>query len=236
LLLCALAHAETPVVVELFTSEGCSSCPPADLLLARLESTQPVPGAHIIVLSEHVDYWNRLGWRDPFSSVRFSDRQQSYSQVFHDEGPYTPEMVVDGAAGFVGSESGEALRRITQAARIPKARVRITGSAERLSIEVDGLPRTAEVLLAMTEGNLISNVSRGENAGRKLTHTAVVRKLQTVGKTKKGEPFRADVRLNPENTWVIENLRAVVLVQESSSRRIVAVGEAAGLRGTSAPQ
>src|SRR5690242_9785709 len=120
MLLCGALWAEAPVLVELFTSEGCSSCPPADLLLARLESTQPVPGARIIVLSEHVDYWDRLGWRDPFSSRQFTARQQDYAQVLHDNGPYTPQMVVDGGAGFVGSESAQALRTIAQAARAPK--------------------------------------------------------------------------------------------------------------------
>src|SRR5438270_12049910 len=93
---CAPAFAETPVLVELFTSEGCSSCPPADQLLAKLESQQPVAGVRIVALSEHVDYWDRLGWRDPFSSALFTGRQQEYSQLFHDSGPYTPEMVVDG--------------------------------------------------------------------------------------------------------------------------------------------
>ena len=94
----------TPVVVELFTSEGCSSCPPADRLLAQLDQTQPVPGAQIIALEQHVDYWNDLGWMDPFSSVLFSERQQDYINALHASTAYTPEMVVDGAAEFVGGD------------------------------------------------------------------------------------------------------------------------------------
>ena len=126
--LCAAASADTPVIVELFTSEGCSSCPPADQLLAKLESQQPVAGVHIIVLSEHVDYWDRLGWRDPFSSAQFTNRQQDYARLFHDDGPYTPEMVVDGTTGFVGNQSADALRAITQAARTDKSSVRIAAA------------------------------------------------------------------------------------------------------------
>lgn len=223
---CAAARAETPVMVELFTSEGCSSCPPADQLLANLESQQPVAGVHIIALSEHVDYWDRLGWRDPFSSAQFTGRQQEYSQVFHDSGPYTPEMVVDGITGFVGNQSTDAIKTITQAARAAKATVRITAGAGKISIQADGVKHTADVVLAITERNLLSNVSRGENAGRKLTHTAVVRWMRVVGKTRPRESFSGEVSVSPEKTWKAENLQAVVFLQEKGSRKVLGAAEA----------
>src|SRR5438105_14096950 len=138
ILTCGAALAETPVLVELVTSEGCSSCPPADQLLAKLESQQPVAGVRIVALSEHVDYWDRLGWRDPFSSAQFTGRQQEYSQMFHDSGPYTPEMVVDGVAGFVGNQSTDAVKTITQAARAAKANMRVAAADGKISIQADG--------------------------------------------------------------------------------------------------
>src|SRR5690349_8763413 len=117
-----------PVVIELFTSEGCSSCPPADAVLMQLEKNQPVAGAEIIALSEHVDYWNYIGWSDPFSSEAFSARQQAYAPIFGNDGVYTPQMVVDGQAEFIGSNSGKAQTAIARAAKLPKAEVKISQS------------------------------------------------------------------------------------------------------------
>src|SRR5256886_15460207 len=102
------------VLVELFTSEGCSSCPPADAVLARLHREQPVPGVQLIVLSEHVDYWNSLGWKDPFSAAVFSDRQGRYGGHI-----YTPQAVVDGRADVLGSHERAIVRPVTAAGRWP---------------------------------------------------------------------------------------------------------------------
>lgn len=221
-----------PVIVELFTSEGCSSCPPADAVLAQLEKSQPVAGAEIIALSEHVDYWNYIGWSDPFSSAAFSARQQAYASVFGNDGVYTPQMVVDGQAEFVGSNSGKAQTAVARAAKLPKAAVELALTATdaqsvKLKIRVEKLPAltsgdVAEVLFAVTESNLSSQVVRGENSGRRLGHTAVVRELWslgTVASSDKAFETQTTARLNKD--WKRGELRAVAFVQERGHKRIL---------------
>ena len=220
------AQVAAPVVVELFTSEGCSSCPPADELLARLEREQPVAGARVIALGEHVDYWDHLGWRDPFSSRQLTVRQEQYARALGDNGPYTPQMVVDGVAGFVGNDGRRAVAAIAKAARERKASVEITYANGQVSVQVENVGRPAEVMLAITEDNLLSSVSSGENAGRKLRHVAVVRLLRALGKAKPGVVFMAEAKLPPANQWKQQDLRVVAFVQESSSRRIVGAAAA----------
>src|SRR5208337_4581931 len=125
----AMTAQRQPVLVELFTSEGCSSCPPADALLEKLDREQPIAGAQIIVLSEHVDYWNHLGWTDPFSSAAFSARQETYARRFGLDGPYTPEMVVDGNAECNGSDARKAEAAIRRAIEAPKVGIRMRAAA-----------------------------------------------------------------------------------------------------------
>src|SRR5215475_7917611 len=114
-----------PVIVELFTSEGCSSCPPADALLARLDHEQRIGNAEIIALEEHVDYWDQLGWNDPFSGKQWTERQEDYANAFGNAGVYTPQMVIDGRVEFVGSAQNKARNAIAEAAKEPKAEVSI---------------------------------------------------------------------------------------------------------------
>ncbi len=221
----------SPVIVELFTSEGCSSCPPADKVLAELESAQPVAGAEIIALSEHVDYWNYIGWSDPFSSEAFSARQQGYAPVFRNDGVYTPQMVVDGQAEFLGSNPDKAKTAIARAAKLPKGEVSIhfeqAAQTVKLKIGVTKLPAisagdSAEVLLAITEANLSSHVVRGENSGRRLLHTAVVRELRSLGNMRdSGKPFEAETTAMLGKDWKRANLKAVAFVQERNHKRIL---------------
>ena len=230
------AAGRVPVIVELFTSEGCSSCPPADDNLARLERTQPIAGAEVIALGQHVDYWNRLGWTDPFSSQAFSQRQGRYSEAFGRDGVYTPQMIVDGQAEFAGGNQGMARTAITKAAQTPKATVGLKladgatadNGSVKFDVSVAKLPAVrandaAEVWLAITESNLRTDVPRGENAGRSLAHTAVVRQMVGVGvaDSRAGAVSTAQTVATLDRNWRRKNLRAVVFVQERDSRRIL---------------
>ena len=219
----------TPVLVELFTSEGCSSCPPADALLRRLGRTQPVRGAGVIVLEEHVDYWDRLGWKDPFSSEDATSRQTDYGDAFGGQQVYTPQMVVDGHTEFVGSSEGEALRAIRTASAIPKPAVHLAwADGGALSIQVEPLTNATRgdnprVFLAVTENMLHSDVKQGENAGRELEHDGVTRQITEIGKAEIGPTgLSTTVALHTSQDWNQANLRAIVFVQEQRSRHVLA--------------
>lgn len=219
-----------PVLVELFTSEGCSTCPPADKLLTELDQNLAIKGVEIITLSEHVDYWNRLGWKDPFSSAQFSQRQSDYTRALSLEDIYTPQMVVDGRTAFVGSKRSIAINVIGKAARTPKATVNIsiaTATQNSLSLKVDvgGVPEIsrgdkADVMLAVAESGLVSKVSRGENSGHELSHSSVTRKLSKIG-TFDGGIFSGEQTVQLESGWKRQNLKIAVFVQERNKRRVL---------------
>ena len=211
------------VVVELFTSEGCSSCPPADELLGHLRQDLATKNIQVIPLGFHVDYWNSLGWKDRFSSADFSQRQELYARSLHVDGPYTPQMVVDGELEFVGNSAGQAQRAISQASAEPElAMVNLSAAgADQLTIQVKA-PESAgaaNVMLAITEDNLTTKVGSGENGGRTLHHAAVVRELRRLGQIHNGG-FEANVPVKVEKDWKREDLHAVVFVQQGSSGKI----------------
>jgi hypothetical protein len=219
----------TPVLVELFTSEGCSSCPPADALLSRLGRTQPVRGADIIVLEEHVDYWNRLGWKDPFSSEAATTRQNEYGEAFGGSQVYTPQMIVDGRTEFVGSSDTDALRAIRTASQMPKPAVQLSWEKDdTLAIHIEPMNITGkrdgqQIFLVVAEDMLHSDVKRGENAGRALEHDGVVRQLLPLGKIDAAPAgFSSSVAVHSAREWSRANLRAVVFVQEPHSRHVLA--------------
>jgi hypothetical protein len=208
------------VVVELFTSEGCSSCPPADAVLARLQREQPLAGVDLLVLSEHVDYWNDLGWKDPFSDRLFSDRQSAYGGRV-----YTPQAIVDGRTDVLGSDLAGIVGAAASAARDPHGTLSITRTPKGVRVAVAGLPghSDAAVMLAVVEDGLVSKVERGENAGRTLPHTAVVRALREAGKVPAGRSdWSAEVLVPLDVSW--KRARTIAFVQDGRSRRILAAG------------
>jgi hypothetical protein len=229
----------TPVIVELFTSEGCSTCPPADALLKKLETDQPITGAEVIGLEEHVDYWNHDGWVDPFSGAEWTYRQQQYVDKFKGKTPYTPEMIVDGEKEFVGNSGRDALETIRQATKLEKAQVSIAtettakSDTQRVEVRVGNLPATSEqdradVWVAVTEQGLQTSVKAGENKDRTWEHAAIVRSLQKIGSlpSKGSEPFVANPQIKLKSSWKKENLRIVVFVQERKSWRILGAASA----------
>jgi len=227
------SSARVPVVVELFTSEGCSSCPPADALLQRLVDASAESGADVVALGEHVDYWDHQGWKDRFSSAALTSRQQAYAARFNIESIYTPQLVVDGRSELVGSDAAAARRAIERAAATPHGVVRIAIESKAdvpaqlsVSVTASDLPPIArgdraDVLLAVTEDRLTSDVKRGENHGRILTHAAVVRRLMTIGEaTASSSVARASLTLEPD--WQRDHLKLAAFVQERRGRAILA--------------
>ena len=213
-----------PILVELFTSEGCSACPPADSFLRTLDSTQPVPGAQLIVLEEHVDYWDDLGWRDPFSSHALTGRQAEYVSRMRLASAYTPQMVVDGAYQFVGSDRRNATKAFESARLAQKVGIRITSlklenGMLRAHVESEAVPAKADVLFALVAERAESQVLRGENGGHSLQHVAIVRSLSYLGKAEKGQSFSKDISL--ELKTVALPGRLIIFLQEPNQGKVL---------------
>lgn len=217
------AAAQAPIVVELFTSEGCSSCPPADALAAQVSQMKAPNGSPILLLGEHVDYWNHDGWKDRFSSSEFTARQQDYASRFKLASPYTPQMIIDGTTQFVGNDKGQLVQAITQAAQKAKPAsltLKMEGvNTVRISGEVPDV-RRARLFVAVTEDNLTSQVAAGENNGRTLRHAGVVRALYDLGTLKPGQ-FERTRPVEVDSRWNAANMKVIVWVQESSNGPIL---------------
>jgi hypothetical protein len=219
-----------PVIVELFTSEGCSSCPPADALLQKLDQTQPVPGALVIALSEHVDYWDRLGWKDPFSSPVYARRQEAYGRRFRLDSVYTPQVVIDGTSEAIGSDALQIQRAILQSIKAEKLQVQISPVSKNsrgeatVHVQLDPFGKSAargdaRLMVALAENAVVSHVLRGENGGRKLDHVAVVRNLMDLGPLNSARAFSTDIPLTGElEHW--NGKRIIAFVQDQQYGRI----------------
>lgn len=222
------SSARQPVLVELFTSEGCSDCPPADALLARLSSTQFVPGAEAIVLSEHVTYWNYLGWSDPFSLEEMSQRQSQYAMRFGLDSVYTPQAVVDGASQVLGSDSAALSHAVAGATQKQKPALRIEGAhwdGRAIGFAVKTPEGVHGVLtVALAEDATQSSVGRGENAGRALHHVAVVRAMKSMGRNKvEEEPLVLEV--GGLKSPIGHAFHLVVFLTDEPEGRVLSVAE-----------
>jgi hypothetical protein len=224
----------TPILVELFTSEGCSSCPPADALLAKMDALQPVPGTQLIVLSEHVDYWNHDGWTDPYSSASITDRQSAYAQALRLKSPYTPQFLVDGTQELQAHNNAEVVQLLQKAASAPKVPMRLVSVSVdpgnpaivrgRVESDVSSEKHKADVYVAIALDHAESQVARGENSGRHLSHVAVVTEFTKVGKLEPGkslgQDFRVKLKLPGPGPM---NLRIVAFAQESGPGKVIGV-------------
>jgi len=220
-----------PILVELFTSEGCSSCPPADEFVQKLDTLQPVPGAQLIVLSEHVDYWDHDGWKDPNSSHALTERQSAYVRMLGLSTPYTPQMIIDGTKEVKIGDAQAVEKVFQQAVASPKIPVQISsvivdpGNADLLHAHVNADAATAkhsaDVFVAIALDRVESQVLRGENGGRHLTHVAVVQQIAKIGKLNKGSSFTEDVQLKLKSAIPLDNLRVVAFAQESGPGKLL---------------
>jgi len=226
--------ATTPVLVELFTSEGCSSCPPADSLLEKMDALQPIPGTQLIVLSEHVDYWNHDGWTDPYSSPSITDRQSAYVRALGLKTPFTPQFLVDGTAELQTHDTEQIVQFLRKAASAPKVPMRLVSvSIEpgnpaivqgRVESDVNSEKHKADVFVAIALDHADSQVLRGENNGRHLSHVAVVKEFTKVGKLEPEKSLSQDFRVKLKLPGPASmNLRIVAFAQESGPGKVLGV-------------
>lgn len=206
-------------VVELFTSEGCSSCPPADKLIERISNENP--DKPIYVLAYHVDYWDHQGWKDPFSAREYTDRQRMYGSWLHLQTIYTPQIVVNGVTEFVGSDANTAERVISEGLNEGAANtLSLTGKVENGKINVDYREavheKRTELLLALVQKTGASDVMAGENAGRHLSHVQIVRQLKRVDLNNKTASIDVPAGFNGTD-WEL-----IGFVQRTSDGRITA--------------
>ena len=219
-----------PVLIELFTAEGCSSCPPADAWLQRLEASQPIPGIRFIVLSEHVDYWDRLGWKDAYSSAALTSRQNAYVHALGLDSAYTPQFIVNGTSVLRTSDTQKMEQTFAQAAAAPTIDVKIVSAAidpqnpsvihARIAIEAPA-SRSADVyaVIALTQAE--TQVHGGENKGKRLTHTSVVQQMTKIGRLEKGKAFARDFQGTLKADTDPANVRLIVFVQESGPGKVL---------------
>jgi hypothetical protein len=226
--------ARTPILMELFTSEGCSSCPPADNWVEQLDAVQPVPGGQVIVLSEHVDYWDHDGWKDPYSSALLTERQRGYAQGLGLSDVYTPQIIVDGNEEVRLASGARVKDILVKAAGAPMMPVRVESAAfvsgepgvltGRVAIDGTSEKRGGDVYVAVALDKTQTDVLAGENDGKKLTNVAVVKELVKIGKLEKGKSFEQAFRIRLWSGADAANLRVVAFAQEAGLGKVLGAG------------
>ncbi len=221
---------KTPVLLELFTSLGCSSCPPADKLLAEIDREQPINGGRLIVLSEHVDYWNNPAWSDPFSSTTYTQRQRVYDSRFGVE-VYTPQLVVDGTTALVGSSWPKAENAIKQALHAPTIPVHVTAvrSEGKAQVDIDAGPNSigkkAVLFLVLAHDHAESHVGGGENAGRTLSEVAVAYSLREIANIEPGSIFQKSLSIALPEGSKAGGTRVIAFARRSDTTQIIGVDQ-----------
>jgi hypothetical protein len=215
-------------VIELFTSEGCSSCPSADELLAKVQ--KETAGKPVYILAYHVDYWNRLGWKDVFSKAEYSQRQSTYSKWLKLSGVYTPQAIVNGQTEFVGSAQGTLRNAIrTTLAKNSKTQITISnlvinGHSATLKYNTTGNTDNTTLQLALVQKNAVTNVKSGENGGHTLSHVQIVSNFKSIplGKNKEGETGIA-----LPSTFSAPGYELIAFIQNTNTGEITAAARAA---------
>lgn len=221
----------SPVLIELFTAEGCSSCPPADEFLLKLDQSQPVPGAQLIALGEHVDYWDNQGWRDPFSSASLTERQRGYERALGRSEPYTPQFIIDGTAEMRLSDRPRIAQLLTDAAAAQKIPVSIDSLkiepgtpafvSGKIAVDGTGEAHKGDVFLGLALDHFESKVLHGENRGQTLSHVAVLLDLVKLGALTPGGKFNQDFRVPVKAGVDPATLRVVGFVQEPHYGKVI---------------
>jgi hypothetical protein len=215
--------AKQPVLVELFTTEGCSDCPPADELLSDLKKRQPVPAAEIVAIGLHVDYFNHLGWKDRFSDAQFTERQRSYEERLKEPDVFTPQIVVDGMVEANGQ--APAMQAIARAAAQPKpVQVILEPDGKSLRLRLQGaLAKTANAYLAVVEDDLETTVKNGENKGKTLRHAAVARTMELLGQPSNIQWTRS-ISLKVPPDIHAEKAQVIAFLQDDKTGKVLGIG------------